>query len=206
MPLVDAMYAPYKDKWRFWFGLRLTIFAVIFLLSASLRGIDTELILLIQIFLFAAFSFVQIKISPFKSFAINVLDLFFMLNFCLLATFVLYFDTNSQALFVVTHILISSAFIVTLGIFLFHIHLLLKTNNIYVILKKTMLCKKIGQAVSKYKSFRTNELDSVARATPSSVQSTDRIYKGYGSIDSPSTTEDYSKYREPLLSGSYLEQ
>ena len=96
-PLIDAYCAPYKDRYRFWFGARLWVLVVTYVLFAILR--DFPLIfVLCQCILLLLFTLAQVTIMPFRSKIINWLDLFFMVNALLLMIVVLYsYSRNSNA-------------------------------------------------------------------------------------------------------------
>ena len=88
-PLIDAYCAPYKDRYRFWFGARLWVLVVTYVLFAILRDFPLVFILC-QCILLLFFTLVQVAIMPFRSKIINWLDLFFMVNALLLMIVVLY--------------------------------------------------------------------------------------------------------------------
>ena len=82
-PFVDAYCAPYKDRYRFWFGLRLWVLTVIYVLFVILRN-NPSLIYLCQAIVLILFVVAQVAVMPFKNVIINWLDLFFMVNALLL--------------------------------------------------------------------------------------------------------------------------
>ena len=88
-PLIDAYCAPYKDRYRFWFGARLWVLVVTYILFAILRDFPL-LFVLCQCSLLLFFTLAQVAIMPFRSKIINWLDLFFMVNALLLMIVVLY--------------------------------------------------------------------------------------------------------------------
>ena len=91
-PLIDAYCAPFKDRYRFWFGSRLWVLLVHYILFAILRNNPLEF-LLCQAVILTLFTLVQAAIMPFRSKILNALDLFFMVNALLLTIVSLY--TNS---------------------------------------------------------------------------------------------------------------
>ena len=88
-PLIDVYCAPYKDRYRFWFGARLWLLMVTYVLFAILRDFPLMFVLC-QCTLLLFFTLAQVAIMPFKSKVINWLDLFFMVNALLLMIVVLY--------------------------------------------------------------------------------------------------------------------
>jgi hypothetical protein len=41
-PFIDAYGGPFKDKWRFWFGLRLWLTGLLLSLDSALQGTDAK--------------------------------------------------------------------------------------------------------------------------------------------------------------------
>ena len=81
-PFIDAYGGPFKDKWRFWFGLRLWITILLFCLNGALQGTNTEVMFIVIIVTVVMFMFLQnISARPFKNRFIGALDLFFMTNY-----------------------------------------------------------------------------------------------------------------------------
>ena len=88
-PLIDAYCAPYKDRYRFWFGLRLWVLVAVYILFAGLRN-TPQLLFLCQSIILILFIITQVAVMPFKSVIINWLDLFFMINALLLSVVALH--------------------------------------------------------------------------------------------------------------------
>ncbi|XP_065914017.1 uncharacterized protein [Dysidea avara] len=88
-PILDCYFAPYKVKYRYWFGLR----ALLLLYLSGMEAIIfsyREALLLSSIAVVGFFTIVQASIHPFKDKLINALDIMFMGIFLLLATVTLY--------------------------------------------------------------------------------------------------------------------
>ena len=88
-PLIDAYCAPYKDKYRFWFGLRIWVLVAIYILFAGLRN-TPQILFLCQSIVLILFIIAQVAVMPFKNVIINWLDLFFMTNALLLSVVALH--------------------------------------------------------------------------------------------------------------------
>ena len=84
-PFIDAYGGPFKDKWRFWFGLRLWITILLFCLNGALQGTNTRVMFVVIITTVVSFMFLQNFVRLFKNSFIGALDLFFMVNYCLLS-------------------------------------------------------------------------------------------------------------------------
>ena len=122
MPLTDAVFAPYKNKWRFWFGLRIWLLMAALVITSFFRGNNIKLCLAIQLVLVSGFSLVQAFIQPFKNTAIEILDLFFMVNFALVAFVVVYVENETPFLHYSAGALVNMALVVFLCIIIFHFH------------------------------------------------------------------------------------
>ena len=80
-PFVDAYCGPFKDKWRFWFGLRLWVTALLYAIAGGLQGANANAMFAAHVFIIGALLFLQALIRPFKNCFITILDTFFMLNY-----------------------------------------------------------------------------------------------------------------------------
>ena len=85
-PFIDAYSGPFKNKWRFWFGLRLWITILLFCLNGALQGTNANAMFIVIIITLVSFVFLQNLVRPFKNRFIGALDLFFMVNYMLLVT------------------------------------------------------------------------------------------------------------------------
>ena len=94
-PFFDAFVAPYKEKYRFWFGLRALILIYLAVMETVIFA-DIEALLLSSITVVGAFTIVQAYIRPFKSSFINILDLSFTSIFLLMSSIVLYLNPTSN--------------------------------------------------------------------------------------------------------------
>ena len=119
--ILDANLAPYKDKLRFWFGVRLILILILYITFANLGSNSPNLALVLQAGFITVFAIIQAFIRPFKNLALELLDMFFIVNIILLMLGVLYanLENNSELIVVIVHS--SLAFIVTCGIVGWHI-------------------------------------------------------------------------------------
>ena len=86
-PFIDAYGGPFKEKWRFWFGLRLWITIFIFLAEGIFRS--TKTVFIIHIVVVQVFILLQVLCRPFKNSLIGVVDTFLMVNYWLIIEFYL---------------------------------------------------------------------------------------------------------------------
>ncbi len=84
-PFIDAYGGPFKVKMRFWFGLRLWIFAILYIVNGALQGSNTDnnnMLISHSIIIFAFILF-QTYLQPYKNTSIGKLDLLFMILYFL---------------------------------------------------------------------------------------------------------------------------
>ena len=123
-PFVDAYCAPYKDRYRFWFGLRLCVLIIAYMGYAALCNRPYLLVLLITS-LFVCFTIVQAVIMPYKNRILNYLELFFLCNLIILHAIGLY-STNTNGIpisfniQVSVNIIMAPAFLMFLAIIIYH--------------------------------------------------------------------------------------
>ncbi len=127
-PLIDANLAPFKDRWRFWFGMRLFVIAFLLLLATVLIGKAPLLVTFIDLVTILLLLTLQAHIKPYKSKIMNILDLFFLTNFALFLATCLYIipGTDKQKDLEeyyewIEIVFVGSAFLVFVGIILYHI-------------------------------------------------------------------------------------
>ena len=77
-PFIDAIHGPYKEKLRYWFGVRLIVLSLIYIVIAVLQGSNMTLQLLLLIFILGSFTIAQAIVFPYKNKILNALDLWFM--------------------------------------------------------------------------------------------------------------------------------
>lgn len=120
-PLMDAYGGPFKDPFRFWFGLRLLVLATM-CLTYALLGTDNPLLAVViqQIFL-VLFMVIQAFLRPYKSLRVNVLDLFLMLDLFFLLLYSVFQGMGRDQTRVVNS-LVSLVFIAFAFLLLYHIY------------------------------------------------------------------------------------
>ena len=118
-PLIDAYCAPYKDRYRFWFGSRLWVLLVLYILFSILRN-NPLAFLFSQAIVLIIFTLAQVAIMPFRSKVINSLDHFFMLNALFLTITVLYMYQFSDKVSIISAISVSLTLLVFCCIIGYH--------------------------------------------------------------------------------------
>ena len=189
-PMNDAYYGPYKGEWRIWLGARLWLVVLLYSIRPSLGADNPSLLLSIHVILVIIFMFIQIHIMPFEGarqqepgrlsyiskYIYNWLDLFYLLNYAILALIVSYLlvnDTNRIQLKMVVGTFVGIALL------LFFCTIIVRMVLIF--------CKKCGRSHS-------------SRSGTSQLLSKEGLALSCSS--SPIGHED--KLREPLLDESCL--
>ena len=113
-PYIDAYGGPFKEEMKFWFGIRLCIIIVIYLISRSSLKKDMLLMHLVIILIFVSFQFI---LRPFKKVAVAMIDTFLMLNYSLMIA--IHYFSEQAPLQVYTVLLSVAIFILFLVAFLY---------------------------------------------------------------------------------------
>ena len=131
-PLLDCFYAPYKDKYRYWFGARIIVLVYLSVMESVLFSYQ-ESLLLSSTMVILAFTIVQAYIHPFKQKTINILDLLFMTIFIVLSTITLYLFTTSdhECINIAVQVLGSIAFSIICFVVALHINDVIKHTRWY---------------------------------------------------------------------------
>ena len=77
-PLIDAYNGPYKDRFRFWFGMRQWLMVALYVLYSIMRGSHPDVMLAINILAILVFIILQICVKPFKNIMILFIDTWFL--------------------------------------------------------------------------------------------------------------------------------
>ena len=161
-PLIDAYHGPYKDKYRFWFGIRQWILTLLYVFHSVFRGTKPDLMLAISNVILVVFIFIQISIKPYKSKLLNILDIVLLVVLYLTNTVILYFMTISH----ITIVSSSSLVQVMLSIYLCFCFVLVLYHGIMSFRKtRTFVRAKYELAISKIFdiSKKEDEFDSMSR-------------------------------------------
>jgi len=132
-PLFDCFFAPYKSKYKCWFGLRLCILLYLSIMEAAIPD-NKETVLVSCLMAVGTFAFIQASVFPFKNKLINILDLLFSGIFLPLSSVVL--CTSIQVLMVTKEQLAVrvfgySSFAVFCVVILYHIYRATKGSSCY---------------------------------------------------------------------------
>jgi len=167
-PLFDCFVAPYKGKYRYWFGIRAVLLIYLALMETIIFD-DEEALLLSNLVVVGTFAIVQAYVRPFKETVVNCSDLTFTAIFLLLSSTVLYihptandpdskgFDGVNIAVYIFGYI----AFCLFCLVIVYHIHIASRKSYWYI-----RLTEKFWQKLKNYQDNRmVNILFSSATIT-----------------------------------------
>ena len=129
---VDASLAPYKNKMRFWFGARLVLTSVLYIIIANRGTNNPTFTLTLEVSLLVGFTVFQTYIQPFKSIWVALLDLSFLLNLIALTLGASYTIQNKDGFHdqrVLVNFSLSVAFLTNMGILVWHLLRKLYSNK-----------------------------------------------------------------------------
>ena len=109
-PFIDAYSGPFKNKWRFWFGLRLWLVVVLFSVDGGLQGTSMRSMLIIHFIVILSFILFQVWTHPYKNRFIELMDTFLMTNYLLIIAS--YFLLGTPAFPIAYNLLVSSAILI----------------------------------------------------------------------------------------------
>ena len=124
-PFIDTIYAPYKDKYRFWFGARLLLL-VFQSAVTTFHALDPFYQYLLQLILVMSFTLWQAYLKPFTHRWANLLDNWCMINVIALVLINMYYVYGGSG---AGYILLSALIIVCAtiaGVLVYHISLFVK--------------------------------------------------------------------------------
>ena len=129
---VDASLAPYKDELRFWFGARLILTSIIYVIIANRGTNNPAITLTLEVSFLVGFAIIQAYIRPFKSIGVAFLDMFFLLNLIALTLGTLYTIQNNHRVSdqeILANVSVSITFIMYIGIIVWHLLKRLRKNK-----------------------------------------------------------------------------
>lgn len=197
-PFVDAFCAPYKDKWRFWFGARLWVLIILYISYASLQN-SPDIVYLLQTVVIVLFTILQAGIMPYKSVAINYLDLFFLVDSVLLNITIIY----NHKVQVFSNIFLAPVLLVFCLIVAYHIHTTLGEDKLRWLLVKMHLKKSTALSDSNTHGDHEEdegEIEKTVLIGGPKMPSPNATYSALV-VDDPLSVQHYKpeELREPLI-------
>ena len=172
LPFIDAFQAPFKDTLyisRSWEGWRFFFRIILHIVANYVFSQESRLWLLL--FALILFHSAQSLLSPHKFWGRNVLDSFFTLNLSLLVILLLTSDNvTNEGFLAMYHILLSSAWLVSVSVLLYSCYPVLKTVFVKMYARK---CKKVNIAAA----------NSIAYVDPDLLELSNKEEMTYGSLD-----------------------
>ena len=119
---LEAYHAPYTDKHRYWTGLMLLVRCVLFLPFAfnAVGDPSINLLAIISITVVLLIIYALLGNRIYKTWYLNVLELSFIVNLCILAVATLYIRSTGGNQSAVTFTSVSVAFATFVGIVIYH--------------------------------------------------------------------------------------
>ena len=129
-PLLDAYYAPYNKKTRYWTGLLLLIRAILFISIVVIEQLGLSLVLTATLFTTVV---VVSRLSNriYNKLYLEVLEASFFLNICVVANMSYYVQETNHSQLTLTYVSVGIAFAEFVGIVLFHVCLRLKVVDLF---------------------------------------------------------------------------
>ena len=139
-PFIEALYGPYKDKHRYWFGLMLIIRTLVHIISASLESNNTTLLLLVFTVIIGFYILGLSLVKPYKNKIHNALEILF--GIILLANLIVSSSaSNLNVIEIVSSISISCGGVLCCIILGYHIRIGLNRNRWIRKLLRQKSCK-----------------------------------------------------------------
>ena len=171
-PFMDAYHAPYRKHTRYWTGLLLIIRLGLFLSFANgSESVNTAAVISVIVALLA------IRFRVHEHFYNDILESSFILNLGIFSVATFYLNEKAEdAQCTLSSVSVGIAFITFLGIFLFHISLVLKSSNTWKnymlpFIQKSLLFSKILGITLVKDQTRAGDKDAAElQALPTSTE------------------------------------
>ena len=176
-PVLDAYYAPYKKKTRYWPGFLLFVRTALFF-TFLLDNINFNYIALEVSSVFTAIAIIAwLSNRLYEKLYVDILEAVFILNICILTSATFHVKTTQGNQAAVTYLSIGIAFVEFMGIVIFHICLRIKNEPHF-------------QSSRFHKYFKAKLMKLKARASSSTTE---------GEQNLTLATTNILDIREPLL-------
>ena len=158
-PFIDAIHGTYKEKLRYWFGVRLVVLSLVYIIAVVLQGNNMSLQLLLFVFILNRFIIAQAVVLPYKNKILNGLDLWFMVllsvNFTTSHSYSL--SDNTRANNIMTSVEIILCSITYLVILMYHMYI---SMSRFGCIKKCIKHCQLIKIVKKYKRRREPQVSA----------------------------------------------
>lgn len=207
-PFFDAFYGPYKDRYRFWIGIRLITRALVIV---AVKFFPVSISLVINLVILLTILHIQTSIQPYKTRLLGIVDSYLIINAAILYVGSLFNTSSSSPHFVAGDLIFSClflgiAYVVIAAIFGYHIDrrfpalrekLTKKMRKIWSLIRSDVRdVKGVAQTPSEEDNNpfpSTTFLTSLPNEQPIEL----RAMRLPRTIDMP--TSDSSNYRDSIL-------
>ena len=163
-PFIDAIHGPYKDNLRYWFGLKLIVMSLVYIVNAVLQGSNMTLQLVLSLIILGSFTLAESVFLPFKSMILNTLDLWFMVLLLFNILMNLAYSSSENTITTITTIMIVLSFVTFIVILLYHSYL---SMNRFRCIRKCVQGLSIKSNCKKFKKiFRKSRTRSQENLMP----------------------------------------
>jgi len=202
-PMLDSYAAPYKDKYRFWFGLRIVVLVMLLMIVNVFKQF-ISLVLTLQIFLIGGLAFFEGFLKPYKNKLIGILDLTFLFNFSIICVLALYFEGiphSSGYLNTVVLVFVALASLTFCCILVYHILQTLYNNSAmlrkYIEKNKEVIKDKLARRKRKQQEHEENTVNIELKPEVTHTEVGVRTRKLDEFVHS--TEQSFSELRAPLM-------
>lgn len=213
-PLMDAYGGLFKDKYRFWFGLRLVVLAAMCLTDALIGTDDPALSAIVQQIFLILLMLLQAFLRPFTNQLLNAIDLLYMLDlFFLLLYTVRVVEVSLGQQKIVVNALVGIAFTLFVLGAAYHVYSIprvrKKLSPYTDKLKqlswsdvKAFLCGRCRKPVAKAPPLTLTSMISVDGKTTQSENFSSTMVSLEGSVDADKALQrvaTFSRWRDPIV-------
>ena len=196
-PLMDAYAGPFKDKYRFWIGIRLLILTAMYMTSTILGTDNSTLSLLIQLIFLVLFMVLVAAVKPFRKQLVNLLDLFFTFDLLVILILLVYstMDVSLNGLDHAVTFFISLAFVAFVLLIGYHV-----LGALYSVPKVREKCKQLVLRLrGRFKAITS--LRKKQKPTDTGTIGIDSLDDDSKRMPSQSTVsmDTFVELREPLI-------
>ena len=213
---IDASHAPFKEELRFWFGARLILILILYIILAGKGTNNPSLTLTIQLSLLVGFGILQGFIRPFKKTVIELLDMSFIVNIIFLTLGTTYTIQEASLIDeqrVLVDFSLSIAFITFIGILTYHSVsalntipafkkranlLVVRMKNIYEVTTRRLKGQRDSELPADEPQAETTVLSNTTKFSTVQLSLQDMV-PAPDDAEKPPVEISFSQLREPVL-------
>jgi len=192
-PLIDAFCAPYKSKYSYWFGARLWLLVISYIIYAARRD-DAYLIMLFLTVMLVCFTITQAVIMPYKNTLLNILELLYLTDSIIMYAVGLYTDYEGEII-IAANIVMTPAVLLFLGTIGYHVYA-------YILKEKFLLIRSQNFNEEEIEKHSEEESEKVTLNNSIQVMGTSpHVTYSALAVNTPFDPQHYlpGELREPLM-------